>query len=521
MKKGSTVLIALSRVGRPAESSGPGEDGAGKVDLPSPPTISGSEKARSRTGGRSPGTLQHRWLLFLGDALLIILANLLSSWIRRGLVSSTLNVDGLAMAMALIVYPPMFYVFDLYNLERTFRSWEAAFRSGLTVVSGGIISVVVFYLLPQGAYGRGVLAIQMGLTWLFLSGWRWVYGALFQTSAIGKNPTLILGAGRCGKAIYDLLRLPFSPYEVRGFLDDDRSKQGIARSAPVLGPVDQLRNIAAKVGATTAILAIPRDRSPELVRTIFDARFQGINVREMADVYEELTGRIPIRYVAEQWFFAVEGLSLRHKAYVQKIKRLIDAGFSSLLLLLTAPLFGITALAVRLDSRGPIFCRQERVGKDRKPFTIYKFRSLREHAETGGARWAAQWDPRVTRVGQWLRLTHMDELPQIWNVFNGDMSLVGPRPETPESVSMHEETVPYYAVKHSVRPGITGWAQVNRHYDAFVEDAMRNLESDLYYVKNMSLTLDLKVVLRTIGVVFLADGARRVRRELKTGWVRG
>jgi exopolysaccharide biosynthesis polyprenyl glycosylphosphotransferase len=255
-------------------------------------------------------------------------------------------------------------------------------------------------------------------------------------------------------------------------------------------------------------LAITRDRPPELVRKILDARFQGINVREMADVYEELTGRIPIRYIADQWLLSSEGFSLLYKEYVQKVKRLVDVGFSSVLLLLTAPLFGITALAVRLDSPGPIFYKQERVGKGRKPFTIYKFRSMREDAESGGARWAMERDPRVTKVGNLLRLTHVDELPQIWNVFRGDMSVVGPRPERPEFVRMLEEAVPYYAVRHAVRPGITGWAQVSYRYGASIEDAMRKLESDLYYVKNMSLFLDLKIMLRTIGVVFLTDGAR-------------
>ena len=152
------------------------------------------------------------------------------------------------------------------------------------------------------------------------------------------------------------------------------------------------------------------------------------------------------------------------------------SGFSSLLLLLTAPLFGIAALAVRLDSPGPIFYKQERVGKGRKPFTMYKFRSMRENAESGGARWAAEKDPRVTRVGRLLRLTHIDELPQIWNVFRGDMSVIGPRPERPEFVRMLEETVPYYAVRHAVRPGITGWAQVTYRYGASIEDAVRKLE---------------------------------------------
>ena len=492
----------------PVDSSGPWERKDRTVDPPAPLMTSESDRSGSQTGGILLGSFQHRSLLFLGDVLLIMVANFLASWIRFGLLSNTLYIYSLAVIVSAVVHPSTLYVFDLYNLERTFRSWETALRSSFSVVAGGLISMVIFYLLPTGAYGRGIMAIQICLIWLFFNGWRWVYGALFQATAIGRTPTLVLGAGHCGKAIYDLLCSPFSPYEVKGFLDDDLSIHGLARSASVLGTIDQLRDVAARTGANTAILAIPRDRSPRLVRSVLDARLEGINVREMADVYEELSGRIPIRFIADQWLLSAEGFSLLHKEYVQKIKRLIDIVFSGLLLLLTAPLFGISALAVRLSSPGPVFYKQERVGRGRKLFTIYKFRSMRENAESGGARWAAEKDPRVTGVGHLLRLTHVDELPQIWNVFRGDMSVIGPRPERPEFVRVLEDAVPYYAVRHTVRPGITGWAQVSYRYGASVEDAVRKLESDLYYIKNMSLFLDLKIILRTIGVVFLADGAR-------------
>jgi sugar transferase (PEP-CTERM system associated) len=477
------------------------EDG---LNIPITPAI-----PRLRAAGISLGSPQHRWLLFLGDLMLIMAANFVSTWIRIGLAANTLSLYSIAVSVTLVLYPLTLYVFDLYNLERTFRSWETGFRSGLTVAFGGVFSIFVFYVLDKGQFGRGIMAIEMGLTWLFLNGWRWAYGALFQSSAIRKVPVLILGAGGCGSTICELLGSPFSPYDVRGFLDDDPARHGLPRSAPVLGAVGELREIASRVGATAAILAIPKNRPPELIRNILHARLRGgIDVREMADVYEELTGRIPINHIGDQWLLYADGFSLIHREYLQRLKRLVDIGFSSFLLLLTAPVFLVAALAVRLDSPGPIFYRQERVGKDQRVFTICKFRSMRQDAESGGAIWAAERDPRVTKVGQWLRLTHIDELPQIWNVFKGDMSVVGPRPERPEFVRMLDEEVPYYAVRHAVRPGITGWAQVSYRYGSSIEDAMRKLESDLYYVKNMSLFLDLKIMLRTVGVIFLTDGAR-------------
>jgi sugar transferase (PEP-CTERM system associated) len=482
--------------------------GVAEMSLPAPVAHQGAEEKTNKAVGILFGAPQHRWLLFLGDIALLLAANLLSAWIRFGEPVNVFRDYGLAVVTSLIIYPAVLYVFDLYNLERTFRSWETEFRSLLTVVLGGAVSMVLFYLLPQGAYWRGVLAIQMVLVLLLLNGWRRAYGALFQAAAVGRTPVVILGAGHAGRAIHKLLDSPFSPYDVKGFLDDDLTKRGTAQSPSVLGGVNQLGSIAKRIGVGAAILAIPRNRSTALISNVLDAKLEGIKVLEMADIYEELTGTIPIRYIADQWLLSAEGFSLLHKEYIQRIKRLTDVAFSGLLLLLTAPLFAAAAIAIRLESPGPIFYKQKRVGKRKKIFTIYKFRSMRVDAEAGGARWAAEKDPRVTKVGKFLRQTHVDEIPQIWNLFRGDMSLVGPRPERPEFVEGFNKTVPYYAVRHTVKPGMTGWAQINYRYGASEVDTKKKLEFDLYYVKNMSLLLDFKILLRTIGVVILGDGAR-------------
>jgi sugar transferase (PEP-CTERM system associated) len=276
----------------------------------------------------------------------------------------------------------------------------------------------------------------------------------------------------------------------------------------VLGTCDELVEIARRVGASTAILAIPNGRSARLIKGVLGARLKGINIREMADVYEELTGRIPVDNIGDEWLLFAEGFYLLRKEYMQKLKRLIDIVASVLLLMLTAPLLSLAALAIRLDSPGNVFYSQRRVGRDQQLFTIYKFRSMRQDAESDGARWTSERDSRITRVGRLLRLTHIDEIPQILNLFKGDMSLVGPRPERPEFVEVLDKEVPYYFVRHTVKPGMTGWAQVNYRYGASVEDTKNKLEYDLYYVKNMSLFLDFKILLRTLGVVLIGDGAR-------------
>ena len=449
----------------------------------------------------------YAWLLFLGDLMLITIANSLSVWIRFGEPLDTVAMYTIASVITLCIYPVFLYIFDLYSVRRSFRSWVTLCRSSLAIALGGFVVMIAFYMLPYQPYGRGIMGINLVLVWTFLNGWRWAYGSLFQT-AIPRIPALILGAGHCGRRIFDLLKSPLSPYEVKGFLDDDPDKDSTICSPAVLGTCDELAEIAARVGADTAILAIPQNRSAGLIRNVLDARLGGIHIRDMADVYEELTGRIPVHNIGDQWLLFTEGFSLLHKEYVQKLKRLLDFVASGLILILVSPIIGLTAIAIRFESPGPVFYSQKRVGKGQENFTIYKFRSMHNNAESGSAQWAIEKDPRVTKVGRFLRLTHIDEIPQIWNIFKGDMSLVGPRPERPEFVVMLEQEVPYYSVRHTVKPGMTGWAQINYQYGASTEDAINKLEYDLYYIKNMSLFLDLKILLRTIGVVLLNEGAR-------------
>jgi sugar transferase (PEP-CTERM system associated) len=301
----------------------------------------------------------------------------------------------------------------------------------------------------------------------------------------------------------------FSPYDVKGFLDDDPGKHGIVvEGLEVLGSLDRLGEMAGTLGIKTAILAITNNRSRRLTRRVLESRLQGLEIVEMPTVYERLIGRIPVQHIEDQWLLLSEGFFLLSKDYVQKWKRMGDFVISSLLLIFTAPLMAITALAIRLESPGPVFYQQDRVGKNDKVFTVNKFRSMRVDAEAHGARWAQKMDPRVTRVGRWIRMFRIDELPQMWNAFVGDMSLVGPRPERPEFVSELEAKIPYYGIRHTVAPGITGWAQVKYPYGASFEDALRKLEYDVYYIKNMSILLDLKILLRTVGVVLLGEGAR-------------
>ncbi len=451
---------------------------------------------------------RQKLLLLLGDTFLVSGVTILSAWLRFG---SLLEIPGGytgAFFLSVLFYVCAFYIFDLYNLGRAFETRDTFLRTVLSVFIGSVLASSSFYLIPQWQLGRGVFFFQTVFLTGFVSAWRVTYGRLFQKN-MPKVGALILGSGKKSKAIFRLLSSPLSPYDIKGFLIDRLSrKDSTLDSGCVLGTIDQLDKITEKIWIKAAILATSGNASPDLVRKILDARLQGLEVVEMPTVYERLTGRVPVRYIEDRWLLFADGFYLISKEYLQKLKRLIDMFLSAFVLLFCSPLMAITALAIRADSPGPVFYRQDRVGKAGKIFKVIKFRSMRSDAEKQGAKWAQKDDDRVTRVGFWIRKFRVDELPQLWNVFKGEMTLIGPRPERPEFVKDLEKIIPYYGVRHAVTPGITGWAQVNYPYGASVEDALHKLEYDLFYIKNMSLLLDFKIAMKTIGVVLLGSGAR-------------
>jgi sugar transferase (PEP-CTERM system associated) len=378
-------------------------------------------------------------------------------------------------------------------------------RCFLAIVLGGLVSVLIAAAIPEHEI-IGSRFLHVALLLALFAGCRYVY-ATFSQMPLAKKAVLIVGAGDTGQAIYNILISPASPYTVKGFVDDDGAS-AVGAHQKIVGATDRVAEAAGDVGAASVILAIPKDRSPVLTRSILRARLQGTVIEEMADVYERLTRRVPVAHIRDEWLLSAGGFDILYKAYIRQVKRFFDLAAAGFLLLLAGPAILLVALLIRWDSAGPVFYTQERMGKNEKVFKLYKFRSMREDAESHGAQWAADDDQRVTRVGKWLRLYRIDELPQLWNVVLGDMSLVGPRPERPEFVRLLEQRVPYYSLRHYVTPGITGWAQVVFRYGASAQDALTKLEADVYYIKNMSLLLDLKILLKTIGVVFLAQGSR-------------
>ncbi len=452
--------------------------------------------------------LRQTRFLFFGDLLFISIAHFLGVWPIIGRDTSFLISYLPAFIFSILQFVLTLYIFDLYNAERIFGPRQTAFRLLASSFSVFALCTILFFFVPQWQYSRSVLALQMLLVPALLLLWRTVYFRLFQFAG-SKSSALVIGSGETAATARRLLSSPVSPFEFKGFVSDELTPPAKVECEPdILGATNKLTEIITKFGIRTIVLAIPRSRSAHITRRILEARLLGIEIMDMPQLYQRLTTKLPVQYIEDQWLLFSDGFNLLSRGYVQRIKRILDFVFAGLLLFVVSPLMVITAVAIHLDSPGPIFYRQQRVGKRLKIFSVYKFRSMIYNAEEQGAKWAQKKDPRVTRVGRFIRFCRIDEIPQIWNVFTGDMSLVGPRPERPEFVEVLDSQIPYYSVRHTVTPGITGWAQINYPYGASIDDALKKLEYDLYYIKNMSIVLDLKILLKTVGVVLLGQGAQ-------------
>ncbi len=446
--------------------------------------------------------------LLLGDVGLIVLATVLTFILRFGDFSDILHSYTGSTFTTVVFYLLSFYIFEMYTSPGNGNKILYLKRSILSVVVAGGLAIMIFYFYPDWKYGRGLFFIQMSLIWLFCSLWRICYWSVLPKTE-GRKKILIIGAGKAGHFYYDWLSEIRSQYEIIGFLDDNPKKTGKKiGNGKVLGTTDMLFDIGRETGVRDIRLAITHELRPRLIRKLLHAKLLGWNIMDMTNEYECNSGRVPVRHIHDEWLVYVEGFYLNKSKLIQNIKQIADIVLSSTLFVVLLPVLLLLSLMIKLDSEGPVIYRQKRLGKDGVPFTLYKFRSMKQDAETNGVMWTQNQDERITGVGKWIRITRLDEIPQLLNVLQGKMSIVGPRPERPEFVSELEEKIPYYFIRQSVKPGITGWAQINYPYGSTVDEALNKLEYDLYYIKNMSLFLDMRIILRTISVILFGKGAR-------------
>lgn len=372
---------------------------------------------------------------------------------------------------------------------------------------GFVILALVFYMAPELYLGRGTMLVVFALAGCGIFTARMVF---FKTSEarLLQSRIMFLGGGPLAKECSELAtrQSRYHKYKIAGFIPSASEELCVSSSSLLtVRDGDSLVSLARKHHVSEIVVSVQNRRGGFPIKELLDCKLQGIKVTDAATFFERETCQIRVDSLQPSWLVFGGGFD---QSFVRTfMKRSFDLMCSILILLLTFPLMLVAAIAVWLEDRGPIFYSQERVGKDGKTFYVHKFRSMRADAEKNGKpQWAAQNDPRVTRVGNFMRKTRIDELPQILNVFKGEMSFVGPRPERPYFVEQLIEVVPYYNVRHSVKPGITGWAQVRYGYGSSAEDALQKLQYDLYYVKNNSLFLDILILINTLKVVLFRSG---------------
>jgi sugar transferase (PEP-CTERM system associated) len=371
------------------------------------------------------------------------------------------------------------------------------------------LAYVIFGLLPATLTDRAVVQFSMmaGVSALIVRR-VWVTHSQGKPQSRSSTRILVFGAGSAAKTVGDTLKAADPNAYIVGYIPGTNETEPAVPSNEILGLRGSLGETARQLGVDEIVVALTERRSGSMpLRQLLDCKLAGVKVYDLNTHFEKTLGQIRVDYLNAGWLIFGDGFN--QGTLRTFIKRVFDIVCSSLLLLLAAPVMLATALAIKFESRGPVFYRQERTGLNGQSFKVTKFRSMRTDAEKDGRpQWATANDSRVTRVGHIIRRLRIDELPQLMNVLGGEMSLVGPRPERPFFVQQLTQEIPFYAVRHSVKPGVTGWAQVRYHYGSTVEDSQEKLQYDLYYVKNHTLFLDLVVLLETVGVVLTGKGAR-------------
>lgn len=452
-----------------------------------------------------------RFALIGVEHIVIIMALAVASIARLGLDSATaspLVLLSRAMIVAMVLQVCLHYC-DLYDPRRLADRRDLVIGLMRALGAASIVLALLYYWFPSLILGRGVFTIASALIVALVAGWRIAFEWLSLYVAPSER-LLIVGTNAAAVALARELfeRRSELGVDLIGFVDTDRDRVGTPLINPgVIGTVDDIPAIVREREVDRVVVSLSDARGKLNMEQLLDMKINdGVRFDHLASVYEQYTGKIAVENLRPSWLIFNDGF--RKSRLLSLSKRLSDIVIAFIGLTVTMPILLLVALAVRLGSQGPVLYSQVRVGKDGRPFTIYKFRSMRTNAEAGtGAVWSRSGDPRVTAVGKFIRRSRLDELPQLWNVAMGDMSFVGPRPERPEFIAELTERIPFYGQRHVVRPGVTGWAQVRHEYGASVDDAMQKLQYELFYIKHMSLAFDLFIVLETIKVVLVRRGS--------------
>jgi sugar transferase (PEP-CTERM system associated) len=453
-------------------------------------------------------------VLFAGETVLLVAAVVIScvliggpsAW--RALASDAALLQVLLIVM--VCQTCMHYA-DLYDLRTITKTRGFAVRVVRAIGATSLILGIAYWLFPPLVVEQGVFLLSAVLAACLVMAWRAAFALVIARLAprerlllVGTSPAAVVLARELFERRHEL------GVEIVGFVDPDPTRVGAPVINPgVVGTIDDIPELAGRMRVDRVVVSLSDERGKLPMDRLLDVRMRtGVLFDHLASVYEEYTGKIALENLRPSWLVFSTGF--RNSRTLLVTKRAVDVVASIAGLILASPLMLISAIVVKLESpRSAILYHQERVGLNGKVFTIHKFRTMRPDAEAGtGPVWSGVNDTRVTAVGRFMRKSRLDEIPQLWNVLRGDMSLIGPRPERPQFVEQLTREIPFYGQRHVIKPGLTGWAQVRYAYGASVQDSLEKMQYDLYYVKHLSLAFDLVIALETIKIVILRRGAR-------------
>jgi sugar transferase (PEP-CTERM system associated) len=451
-------------------------------------------------------------LLIIAEAVLVYGALVCAVYIRFGLIDGAdelLQNNGfLKAALAAFFCLAAFYLFDLYDFLLMHDRRELLLRLIQALGLAWIVLAFSFYMFPALKLGRGVSVIALPIALTLMVGWRVSIHWLLGHPDFGER-ILIVGSGNLAVEVArEVLDRPDAGYRIVGFVGTDADLIGKSLINPrVIGTTEELDAIVKREHIDRIVVAMGERRGQLPTNKLLQLSLAGqVNIEEGASFYERITGRVSLNMVRPSWLiFSGRGRSTKIAEVARNVVHWLVALIGAILSL---PIVLVTAVLIKLESKGPVFYRQERVGKNGRTFVLAKFRSMRVDAEASGPVWASKKDDRTTRVGRIIRKVRVDEIPQFWNILKGEMSFVGPRPERPHFVAQLAEEIPFYEQRHLIAPGLTGWAQIKYPYGASIEDARQKLQYDLFYIKNHGLFLDAIIMFETIKIILFGRGAQ-------------
>jgi exopolysaccharide biosynthesis polyprenyl glycosylphosphotransferase len=454
---------------------------------------------------------ERRLLLVAADLLVITFAALGSLYIWSVQRGSPFDLDFIGQQYRwFFVFAALWIIasvatnfYDIRLAADLGSVWSSIFKTSFVALVGYLI---IYWLTPPGSIPRNIAGYQAALTFLGIACSRSFYRLLIGRSPFSRR-VIVVGAGGAGQAIVETIERYVKPhYDVVGFVDEDPAKVLPPEMPRILGAPTDLLELANKYKAMEIVLAVTYRLQEPTFRAVLDCQEHGLQVTPMPVLYEEITGRVPVNHIGDNWYVALPLRPASSGGLYPIAKRAFDVAVALVGLGLFVVVYPFLAPAIKYTSPGPVFFGQERVGRGGRVFRMHKLRSMVAGAESDAPVWAADNDPRVTWIGRWMRRAHLDELPQMWSILRGDMSVVGPRPERPGFVAALEQDIPFYRLRHAVNPGITGWAQISFGYVDSADAARLRLEYDLYYIKRQSVWLDLLIVARTLGHVLQFRG---------------